>query len=153
MATKLKTFDFTSPSKLTVSEKATYPWDEWLDGDIWELRQGEDFEGHPLMMERIIRTRATGRKAKISLRHVPINGEPWGVIVLRRNDIEGPSAAKKRATVEKRQATRASRSAEVTPAQTTKKPEVKRGPAIKKLAVKTDKKVSKRPARRLATVG
>lgn len=20
-----------------------YPWDEWLDGSAWELRQGEDF--------------------------------------------------------------------------------------------------------------
>ena len=78
MATKLKTFDFSQPSRLTTSDKATYPWDEWLDGDIWELTSGKDFDGHPLMMERIIRTRATGRHAKINLRHIPMNGEQWG---------------------------------------------------------------------------
>jgi hypothetical protein len=107
MATKLKTFDFSVPSKLTTSEKATYPWDEWLDGDIWQLTSGEDFDGHPLMMERIIRTRATGRRAKINLRHVPMNGEPWGIIVVQRNDVQGPNAAKKAETAAKRAATKA----------------------------------------------
>lgn len=96
MATKLKSFDFSAPSKLTMSDKATYPWDEWLDGDIWELTSGEDFDGHPLMMERIIRTRATGRHAKINLRHVPMNGDPWGIIVLQRNDIVGPEEMRDR---------------------------------------------------------
>src|SRR5262245_12280937 len=107
MATRLKTFDFSQVSKLTIADKASYPWDDWFDGDIWELKQGEDFEGHPLMMERIIRTRATGKKAKITMRHIPENGDPWGTIVLQRTDVLGPAESKRRAATEKRAATRA----------------------------------------------
>jgi hypothetical protein len=39
MAKKLKTFDFQREQ----GSKYSYPWDKWLDGNIWELSQGEDF--------------------------------------------------------------------------------------------------------------
>lgn len=26
------------------SRRPTYPWDDWADGSIWELTQGEDFD-------------------------------------------------------------------------------------------------------------
>ena len=106
MAHKLKSYDFTQSSSLTMSDKAVYPWDEWFDGDIWEITAGEDFQGHPLMMERIIRTRATGKKARVSMRHVPMNGEPWGKIVLQRTDVAGPEQAKRQSAAQKRAATR-----------------------------------------------
>lgn len=35
MAKKLKDYDFT---------ETKYPWSEWLDGSIWELEHGSDFE-------------------------------------------------------------------------------------------------------------
>lgn len=104
MATKLKTFDWSQPSLLTTTDKATYDWDNWFDGDIWELTHREDFYGHPLMMERIIRTRATSKKARIRLRHVPFNGEPWGKLIVQRIDITGPSEARKQAAAEARAA-------------------------------------------------
>ena len=64
MARKLSSFDFSQKSTITPPDSSRrYPWDEWLDGDIWELTFGEDFDMHPLMMERIIRTRSTNRKA------------------------------------------------------------------------------------------
>lgn len=100
MATKLKEFDFSTPSNLTkADEKAVYPWDDWFDGDIWQLTHGEDFDPHPLMMERIIRTRATGRKAKVKIRHLPLhaksNGnDPTGIIVMERSDVVGPEQEK-----------------------------------------------------------
>lgn len=25
------------------SRNSEYPWDQWFDGDVWELEQGEDF--------------------------------------------------------------------------------------------------------------
>jgi len=107
LATKLRTFDFSDPSTLTASSKAVYPWDLWLDGDIWQLREGEDFHTHPLMMERIIRTRAAGRKAKVQIRHVPTNGNgPFGIIVLERTDIVGPEQAKRMLAARKRQTKR-----------------------------------------------
>jgi hypothetical protein len=131
MAVKLKEFDFKSASKLTTAPKGDYPWDKWFDGDIWMLTEGEDFQGHPLMMERVIRTSATNQKVKVNMRHVAMNGEPWGKIVLQRNDIIGPMAAKKA----ERAAIRASKKAPtVTPA----KAKVN-GAAVKR--------PSKRPAR------
>lgn len=41
MATKLEEFEFTR----TYGNKPKYPWDEWLDGSIWKLVNGEDFQG------------------------------------------------------------------------------------------------------------
>lgn len=107
MANKIKSFDFDQPSTLTTTDKATYPWDQWFDGDMWEVVWNEDFQTHPLMMERIIRTRATGRGAKVRLRHVPMNGDPWGKIIIQRTDIVGPNEAKANARREKSAATRA----------------------------------------------
>jgi hypothetical protein len=107
VATKIKTFDFDQPSTLTTTDKATYPWDLWFDGDLWELTWGEDFETHPLMMERIVRTRATGRGAKVRMRHVSMNGDPWGKIVLQRTDLVGPEEAKRAERKAKSAATRA----------------------------------------------
>lgn len=116
MATKLKDFDFSAPSVLTTSDKAVYDWNDWFDGDIWELTQGEDFMGHPLMMERIIRTRATSRKAKIQLRHVGVNGDQFGKLIIQRVDIIGPMAEKRQARKEKTAATRAANKAASTQA-------------------------------------
>jgi hypothetical protein len=100
MAERLRSFDFTAQSAITSAEskgRNRYPWDEWFDGDIWKLTQGEDFDTSPLMMERIIRTRASSKtqRAKVTLRHLPeLDGKPPS-IVLQRTDIEGPSARKK----------------------------------------------------------
>lgn len=87
MATRLETYDFSGQSSISNAEdRMTYPWNEWFDGSIWRIEQGVDFKTHPLMMERIIRTRATGRKVKIVLRH-----EPSGYIVFRRTDVPIPT--------------------------------------------------------------
>lgn len=124
MATKLTEYDFAASSVITTSEKAVYPWTEWLDGDIWQLTEGDDFHTHPLMMERIIRTRATARGAKVTVRHIPllgINGKPrknnpFGIIIMQRTDCIGPTetaangaarTAKKAADAEKRAAKKA----------------------------------------------
>ena len=73
MGTMLDYYDFEKPSVMTTGAKATYPWDDWLrPGTIWRLVYGKDFQPHPLMMERIIRTRATGRGTKVELRHEPL---------------------------------------------------------------------------------
>lgn len=88
MANTLTTYDFSKPSNLTKTDRRSYPWDEWLNGHIWELKHGVDFEAHPLMMERIIRTRATAKKAQIEMRHEPLNGdESYGRIIVRRRDV------------------------------------------------------------------
>jgi hypothetical protein len=118
MATKLTKFDFSAPSNLTAAgeEKAAYPWEEWFDGDTWSLTWGEDFDPHPLMMERIIRTRATGRKARVRVRHLPLNGregsnDPTGIIVMERVDIEGPEQEKRSKRAEQSRERRATKKA------------------------------------------
>ena len=112
MAEKLSKFDWTAPSKLTEGDKAVYPWDEWMDGDIWQLTYGEDFDPHPLMMERIIRTRATGRGAKVKLRHQGLNGDPFGILILQRSDILGPADSKRADVKAKREAAKQAKVAE-----------------------------------------
>ena len=39
------------------TNQSRYPWDEWLDGRVWELVQGEDFDAKP-------NTLKTGAKAR-----------------------------------------------------------------------------------------
>lgn len=39
MAKKLKAFEFKSRGGRAVH----YPWDEWADGSIWQVKKGEDF--------------------------------------------------------------------------------------------------------------
>jgi hypothetical protein len=107
MAEKLRSFDFDKPSEITSSDKRLYPWDQWFDGDIWKLTTGEDFGTHPLMMERIIRTRAVNRQAKVRLRHQPLHpgtNDPFGVIIIQRTDMTGPAEQRKAEAAERRRA-------------------------------------------------
>ena len=108
MAERLRTFDFTAQSAITAAwskGRNRYPWTDWFDGDIWKITQGTDFDTSPLMMERIIRTRASNKnhKAKVTLRHIPaLNGDQPS-IVLQRTDIVGPTQQKKDDQRERRQ--------------------------------------------------
>jgi len=158
MAEKLRTFDFDKPSEITSSEKIQYPWDQWLDGDIWQLIHGEDFQTHPLMMERIIRTRAVTRGAKVRLRHQPLhegNGDPFGILIIQRTDKVGPAEAKKIDAKERREAKKAQAAAEaealVTKAGIKPKTRPIGASTPSKRPAKPGTKVSKRPVKR-ATV-
>lgn len=135
MAIKLRKFDWEKPSEITTGDKTKYPWHLWFDGDIWQLEEGKDFFTHPLMMERIIRTRATLRKAKVRMRHVPHNGEQWGILVVQRRDVPGPAEQRRSSAQEKRAAKKAA--AEADAAETLAKAGI-------------SPKISKRPAKRPA---
>ena len=146
MAERLSSFDFTAQSAITSAEskgRNRYPWDDWFDGDIWKITRGEDFDAEPLMMERIIRTRASNKnhRAKVTLRHLPaLNGDAPS-IVLQRTDIVGPSVAKKLEQRERRQAKKmqAEQAAQ----------ETLRAAGITPTAKKVNgKQVSKRPAKK-----
>jgi len=151
MAAKLPTFDFSASSAITSGEKAVYPWEEWLDGDIWQLEEGEDFETHPLMMERIIRTRATARGAKVRLRHLPQNGKtPFGIIVVQRTDIVGPAQAKRAEQAQKRATKKAAAAKAADEFISSKNLKPRNGTPSKTAAPKGTKAVSKRPAKKAA---
>jgi hypothetical protein len=43
-----------------------YPWHKWLNGKIWELRQGKDFKGKPSMMAQ--QAYVKGRNQKVTVK-------------------------------------------------------------------------------------
>jgi hypothetical protein len=42
-----------------------YPWDEWLDGGVWELVPGEDFKGKPATFRASAVAQAARRDGKV----------------------------------------------------------------------------------------
>jgi hypothetical protein len=53
MARRLDTFPAAS--------SARYPWDEWLDGSVWELVRGDDFHAKPTTFRSNAQTQAKRR--------------------------------------------------------------------------------------------
>lgn len=158
MAERLRSFDFSAPSNITTAgDKVEYDWNNWFDGDIWKLTQGEDFNTEPLMMERIIRTRASSSKhqAKVRVRHVAAENGDRAAIVLQRTDVKGPSEVKKAQQKNKR----AAKAAEAKKAADAFVKQHKLAP-VKKAATKTPAKKaaavngtpSKRPSKKVAAV-
>lgn len=62
MAKVLKEYERTPPGR-----PAIYPWDDWLDGRIWMIKQGEDFDSDINAMSEHIRRTAQRRGIVISV--------------------------------------------------------------------------------------
>ena len=45
-----------------------YPWESWLNGQTWELVQGEDFECHSDSMQSAVYAAARRRGLSVSIR-------------------------------------------------------------------------------------
>lgn len=88
MAKRLESYDWTRQSKMS-PKGAVYPWADWFDGSIWMIERGVDFFTHPLMMERVIRTKTTAAGGKIVIRHEGQgdDGDGFGIIVFQRTDV------------------------------------------------------------------
>ena len=52
-----------------------YPWDEWTDGKIWEIRQGEDYDVPTENMRVNLHDRARGKAMVVKTRKV--GDETW----------------------------------------------------------------------------
>lgn len=65
MAEKITGFKFGS----TQSTGYKYDWSEWLNGEVWKLVRGTDFETHPTALRTAIYNAAKSRglKAKTSV--------------------------------------------------------------------------------------
>jgi hypothetical protein len=48
--------------------RSKYPWDEWLDGSVWRLTQGEDFTAKLKSMRVYAATTADRRGLKVRMR-------------------------------------------------------------------------------------
>ncbi len=88
MAEKLKSFEFKSRSN------STYDWDKFLDGSIYKLAQGKDFECDPKTINTMVRKQANARfkKAKVS-----VDAEA-GTVIIQAVDM---TPAEKKAYTEK----------------------------------------------------
>jgi hypothetical protein len=49
-------------------DQSVYPWDEWFDGSVWELVQGEDFVGQPSTFRASAIAQASRRDGKVRTR-------------------------------------------------------------------------------------
>lgn len=56
--------------------QSRYPWDEWLDGSIWELTEGEDFRGKVNTFRSNARSQARRRNGKVEARILRKTDEP-----------------------------------------------------------------------------
>jgi hypothetical protein len=65
MARKLESFKeggYTTPSR------SRYPWDEWMDGGIWEVKRGEDFQVSEKSMASTLYAQARAKNQRVSVR-------------------------------------------------------------------------------------
>lgn len=67
MAKRIHSFEFyvTTPTRTS-----PYPLDEWMDGSIWEVERGVDFEGTPRHMQSRLHHYASTRGYRVQTRCV-----------------------------------------------------------------------------------
>lgn len=64
MAKKLKNFEFRT------NARDSMPWEEWLDGNIWQLTKGEDFDRsvESIRSGAFVKAKAMGLKVRTSVK-------------------------------------------------------------------------------------
>lgn len=80
-----------------------YPWGEWTDGSVWEIKKGEDYEVPTENMRVNLHDRAKGQGLSVQTRKVgngsweglrfqfvPRRPEPVPVVVQRTDPLPGP---------------------------------------------------------------
>ena len=60
--------------------RTRYPWDQWLDGQVWELVAGEDFTAKPETIRQSASSQATKRGGRVKTRLIE-DGERQMVVV------------------------------------------------------------------------
>lgn len=55
---------------MTFRGKRMYPWDRWLDGQIWQLVSGEDFRITPVSFRRLAFAAARKRGIRVKTSRV-----------------------------------------------------------------------------------
>lgn len=60
MATRLTSYDFPAGGRV-----AKYPWDEWLDGSVWRLIGGWDFQPSAGNFRRVVYAAAKRRGLEV----------------------------------------------------------------------------------------
>lgn len=63
-----------------------YPWEEWLDGGIWKLKQGEDFQAKLQTFRSNAGTQAKKRGGKLRTRTLKEEDGEYLVIWFQNGD-------------------------------------------------------------------
>jgi hypothetical protein len=63
---------------------ARYPWDEWLDGSIWELVRGADFGAKTATFRANVQVQAKKRGGRARSRALTVDGSEAVVIQFER---------------------------------------------------------------------
>lgn len=74
MATRVTEFP-----ALSRARKSIYPWDEWTDGSIWQVKEGEDFTSNLKTFVQGCYAHAKRHGIKVEVRTIP----DQGVVVMR----------------------------------------------------------------------
>lgn len=94
MARKLNSFPGDSPSG-----KRRYPWPEWTDGGVWEIRKGEDYDVATENMRVNLHLKATELLRKVRTKKVSDNNNGEGLVFQFTADKEGEEVKKMIATM------------------------------------------------------
>lgn len=57
--------EWPKPEKRVGHRGPTRPWDDWLDGQVWELEAGTDFISTPLSFRKTVLLRAAQRQVRV----------------------------------------------------------------------------------------
>lgn len=68
-----------------VRGEARYPWDQWLDGQVWELVSGEDFTAKPPTLKANAQLQAKKRNGRVRTRQF-LAGERQTVVLQFKQD-------------------------------------------------------------------
>jgi hypothetical protein len=67
----------------TSGRVAIYPWNDWLDGGVWRLRRGEDYEPTDQVMRNICMRAGERRGLKVQT-----SSEGEGVLLIQAHSVE-----------------------------------------------------------------
>lgn len=74
--------------------RGTYPWDEWLDGSVWELVKGKDYDKADDAMKNIIKAKATPKSGLKVRTYVPEEGKIVFQFYPRENGVEADDSVR-----------------------------------------------------------
>jgi hypothetical protein len=63
--------------------QARHPWNEWLDGQVWRLEHGEDFQAKSRTFVQNARAQAKRRGGRVKTRFLVENGRESVVLQFR----------------------------------------------------------------------
>lgn len=67
------------------ASRGLYPWDEWLDGSVWELEEPEDFNCARVSLLNAAVSAATTRSGKVRSRNVHRHDRPFFIQFYRED--------------------------------------------------------------------